>query len=70
MAGSVSSKRVTVGGVVSLNTVTVTPSEVNRMPSRSRATAVNVCEPLPTVFVSQGTEYDAVVSSPMKLPST
>src|SRR5437762_248908 len=51
-AGAVS---VTVGGVVSdglLNTVTVTGSEVHRRPSRSRPTAVSVCEPfvVPVVF--------------------
>src|SRR5207249_8268278 len=36
----------TVGGVVSLNTVTVTAAEVVRLPAASRATAVSVCEPL------------------------
>src|SRR5256885_3254602 len=36
----------TVGGVVLLNTVTVTGAEVVRLPAASRAAAVSVCEPL------------------------
>src|SRR5437773_1118566 len=47
----------TVGGVVSLNTVTVTAAEVVRLPAASRATAVSVCEPLLAVVVFQETEY-------------
>jgi len=46
----------TVGGVVSLNTVTVTGSDVHSMPSESLATAVSVCEPLLAVVVFQETE--------------
>ena len=46
----------TVGGVVSLNTVTVTAAEVVRLPAASRATAVSVCEPLLAVVVFQETE--------------
>src|SRR5918996_428498 len=45
----------TVGEVISLNTVTVTGSEVHRTPSRSRATAVRTCEPLAVVIVFQAT---------------
>src|SRR2546426_2417143 len=62
---------VTVGGVVSFDTVTATGLDVHRTPSTSRATAVRLCEPLPTLLVSQETEYDGVESLPMKLlPST
>src|SRR5436309_1770808 len=44
----------TAGGVVSaLETVTLTAEEVVRLPTASRATAVSVCEPLPTVVVFQ-----------------
>src|SRR5467141_3104277 len=41
----------TVGAVVSLNTVTVTGAEVVRLPAASRATAVRVCEALLAVVV-------------------
>src|SRR2546422_965629 len=61
IAGLSSSKRVTVA--VPLETVTVTPAEVVRLPAASRATAVMVCEPLLALVVSQGTEYGAAVSS-------
>src|SRR6267143_1919694 len=41
------------------------------MPSRSRATAVRVCEPLPTVVVFQEIEYGAEVSgAPRLAPSS
>jgi hypothetical protein len=61
----------TVGGVMSLKTVTVTGAEVYRMLSPSRPTAVKVCDPLLAVFVFQETEYGAVVSSaPRLLPSS
>src|SRR5437879_2641872 len=59
--------RLTVGGVVSLNTVTVTAAEVVRLPAASRATAVSVCEPLLAVVVFQDTEYGAAVSSAPRL---
>ena len=65
----------TVGGVVSgggpLDTVTVTESEVHRTPSRSRATALRVWEPLPVLVVSQETAYgDEVSSAPRLAPSS
>src|SRR5258705_9918589 len=61
----------TVGGVVSLNTVTVTGLEVNRKPRRLRATAVSVCEPLLVLVESQGMEYgEAVSSAPRFAPSS
>ena len=53
----------TVGGVVSFETVTVTAAAVVVLPAASRATAVSVCEPLPAVVVFHETEYGAVVSS-------
>jgi len=47
----------TLGAVVSeLETVTLTADEVVRFPAASRATAVRVCGPLPTVVVFQDTE--------------
>src|SRR2546426_806537 len=61
---------VTVGRVVSLATVTETRLDVHCTPSTSRATALRLCEPLPTLLVFQETEYDAAESLPMKLPST
>jgi hypothetical protein len=57
-------KLVIAGG---LETVTVTGSDVHRIPSRSRATAVKVCVPLVAVVVFHGTEYGAVVSSAPRL---
>src|SRR5262249_5394634 len=42
----------TVGGVVSLSTVTVTAVAVAVLPAASLATAVNVCDPLATVVES------------------
>ena len=61
----------TVGGVLSLKTVTVTGSDVYSMPTMSRATAVKVCEAFVAVFVSHGTEYGAVVScAPRLTPSS
>src|SRR5439155_18165537 len=50
-----------VGAVVSLKTVTVTGSDVNRNPSRLRPTAVRVCEPLLVCVVFHGVEYGALV---------
>src|SRR3989442_8382586 len=61
---------VTVGRVVSLATVTEPRLDVHCTPSTSRATALRLCEPLPTLLVFQETEYDAAESLPMKLPST
>src|SRR5437773_1743133 len=60
------------GGVVSaFDPVTLTGDEVVRFPAASLATAVRVCEPLPTVVVFQDTEYgDAVSSAPRLAPST
>src|SRR5205809_612171 len=60
----------TVGGVVSLNTVTVTAAEVVRLPAASRATAVSVCEPLLAVVVFQETEYGAAASSTPRLAAS
>ena len=57
----------TVGGVVSLNTVTVTELDVHLMPRMSRALAVKVCEPLAAVLVSHEIEYGAAVSSAPRL---
>src|SRR5206468_1467806 len=54
---------VTVGGVVSLKTVTVTEVAVVVLPAASRAMAVSVCDALLVVFVSHATAYGAVVSS-------
>src|SRR3989442_15412506 len=56
-----------VGGVVSLNPVTVTAAEVVRLPAASRATAVSVCEPLLAVVVFHDIEYGAAGSSPPRL---
>src|SRR6266516_812452 len=57
----------TVGGVLSLETVTVTALEVVAFPAASRARAVSVWEPLLAVVVFQETEYGELVSSPPKL---
>ena len=47
----------TVGAVVSsFDTVTEIADEVVRFPAASRATAVNVCDPLLTIVVFQETE--------------
>ena len=43
----------TVGAVVSLATVTVTPLAVASLPAASRATAVNVCAPFASAVVLQ-----------------
>src|SRR5687767_8916746 len=59
----------TVGGVLSLATVTVTGAEVVRLPAASRATAVRVCEPLVAVVVFQVDEYGAAVTSVPAMPS-
>src|SRR5213078_1645619 len=67
MDESVSSTRVTIGGGAALETVTVTGSEVNRIPSASRATAVKVWNPLLVVVVSQETEYGGLKSSAPRL---
>src|SRR5882672_6841923 len=71
LAGAV---RLTAGGVVSgggaLFTVTVTEAEVVRLPAASRATALKVCAPLPTLPVFHETENGALVSSaPSATPS-
>src|SRR5439155_26870615 len=57
---------------MSLATVTLSELDVHRTPSTSCATAVRLCEPLPTLLVFQETEYDGdgVESLPMELPST
>ena len=60
----------TVGGVVSLNTVTVTGAEVVRLPAASRATAVMVCEALLAVVVFHEIEYGAAVTSTPLTPSS
>src|SRR5206468_6485309 len=62
----------TAGGVVSaFDTVTLTGDEVVRFPAASRAVAVRVCEPLPTVVVFQGIEYgDDVSCAPTLAPSS
>src|SRR2546429_8954320 len=57
----------TVGGVVSLNTVTVTAAEVVRLPAASRPSAPSVCEPLLALVVFQDTEYGAAASSTPRL---
>lgn len=51
-----------------LDTVTVTPLLVALFPAASLAMAVNVCEPLLAVVVSQDTEYGEAVSRMPKLP--
>src|SRR6185295_9045602 len=61
----------TAGGVVSLNTVTVTVADVVARPAASRARAVSVCDPLLATAVFHATAYGAAVSSPPSgLPST
>src|SRR2546422_84333 len=50
-----------------LESVSVTGWEVHRRPSRSRATAVKVCEPLLSVVVFHCTEYGAAVTSAPRL---
>src|SRR3989442_14045752 len=57
VAPEVGAVMLTVGGVMSLKTVTVTGSEVYRMLSPSRPTAVKVWDPLLAVFWFQATEY-------------
>jgi len=60
----------TVGGVVSLDTVTVIGAEVVTLPAVSPARAVSVWDPLLTVVVSHGTEYGNVVTiGPICTPS-
>src|SRR6266403_770592 len=53
----------TVGAVVSLETVTVIGEAVVVLPAASRATAVSVCDALLAVVVSHAIAYGAVVSS-------
>src|SRR5687767_12103910 len=54
-----------------LATVTVIAGEIVLLPAASRARAVSVCEPFPTVVVSHAVEYGALVSSaPCGTPST
>ena len=57
-------KLVIAGG---LETVTVTGWEFQRAPSRSRATALSVCDPLFAVFVFHEIEYGAAPSSAPRL---
>src|SRR5207249_2510659 len=57
----------TEGGVVSFDTVTVTPAEVVTLPAASRAAAVSVWLPLPTLVVFHDTEYGAAVTSAPRL---
>jgi hypothetical protein len=52
---AVGAVRVTVGGLESLTTVTVTGAEVVRLPPMSRATAVRVWAPLLAVVVAHET---------------
>src|SRR5437867_80176 len=59
--------RLTVGGVVSLNTVTVTAADVVVLPAPSRATAVSVCDALLAAVVFHETAYGAVVASTPRL---
>ncbi len=66
---------VTLGGVVSgggaFETVTVTGLDTNSMPSRSRATAVSVCDPSADVVVPHATLYGALLSAaPRFTPSS
>src|SRR5262245_38118808 len=62
---------VTVGGVKSLDVVTVTGSDVHSPPAVSRATAVKTCEPLLVVRVFHEIEYgNEVSSSPRLAPSS
>src|SRR6266545_4752739 len=71
MDRSVSSKRVAVGGVDPVVTVTVTGADVGALPAASRATAVSVWEPSAAVVVSQETLYGlAVTSAPRFAPSS
>src|SRR5206468_1245799 len=56
-----------VGGVVSLNTVTVTAADVVVLPAPSRATAVSVCDALLAAVVFHETAYGAVVASTPRL---
>src|SRR6185503_19906545 len=64
LAGAV---MLTVGAVVSFETVTVTAAAVAVLPAASRATAVSVCVPLLAAVVSQETAYGVVVSSAPRL---
>ena len=65
-----SSKRVAAGGGAELETVTAIGADDFVFPAPSRATAVNVCGPSPTVVVFQLTEYGTVLSSAIGDPST
>src|SRR5437899_2282552 len=58
----------TVGGVVSFDTVTVTEADVVVLLAASRATALRVWVPSAAVVVSHGTEYGDVVSSAPRFP--
>src|SRR5437868_6850715 len=55
------------GGGALLDTVTFRGAETVWFPAASRATAVSVYDPLPTVVVSQAMLYGAVVSSAPRL---
>src|SRR5206468_6235040 len=59
------------GDVSAFDTVTLTGDEVVRLPAASRAVAVRVCEPLPTVVVLQGIAYGGdAVTVRTRAPST
>src|SRR5438874_7400016 len=61
----------TVGGVVSLLTVTFTAADVAWLPAASRARAASVCAPLPSLPEFHVIEYGAVVTSaPTAAPSS
>src|SRR5207249_1444311 len=55
------------GGVVSFDTVTVTPADVVWFPAASRATALRVWLPLAALVVFHDTEYGAAVTSAPRL---
>src|SRR2546422_543879 len=55
--------RLTVGGVVSLSTVTVIAAAVAVLPAASRATAVSACDALLADVASLNSAYGSVVSS-------
>src|SRR5437867_71124 len=61
----------TTAGLDVLLTVTMTAADVVRLPAASRATAVTLCAPSPTLVVFHVREYGEVVSSaPRSTPST
>ena len=58
----------TVGGVVSFETVTATEADVLVLPAASRATALRVWLPSAAVVVFHVTAYGAAVSSAPRAP--